>query len=193
MHRPLMELKRGGFREGKRYDHYRIFNGKSAAVPGRPPCRWALHHATIRMPETEDFNVLRFQDWKEYRDSFLADGITPVGSGTAANSIHERIKCGGPDRNTAIAEAKTIVRYMGELGLPCCALTSWRTSAGCARKPPCLCVAARWAPGLPRERFVPKDDFVITETALWENLLRFLEAVMPVAEAAGGSAGAAPG
>lgn len=155
------------------------------------PLQWrrvrqlGIQRAVIRMPERKDFDLLDFSAWRAYVERFKAEGISPMVVEPLPGSLYEPVKCGLPGAEQALEGIKTIIGYMGRLGVNTLCLNfmahvGWyRTAHDHPLRGGALSTAFDLAD------YRAADDFSISQAQLWRNLEGFLKAVVPTAEQSG--------
>lgn len=161
------------------------------AQPGR---QWELAkqmgvtHAVCRLPEDDGIDPVDFTLLRQIKESFTQAGFKLSVIEPVPNRYYYRTKLGLEGRNGEIEKICGLIRNMGRLGIEvlCCnfmAQIGWfRTATKIVTRGGALVTgfdyeAVRDAP-LTEAGLVPAER-------IWQNLQYFLEAVLPVAEAAG--------
>jgi mannonate dehydratase len=161
------------------------------AQPGR---QWELAkqmgvtHAVCRLPEEDGIDPVDFALLQQIKERFTQAGFKLSVIEPVPNRYYYRTKLGLEGRNGEIEKICELIRNMGRLGIEvlCCnfmAQIGWfRTSAMIPTRGGALVTgfdyeSIRDAP-LTEAGLVPSER-------IWHNLRYFLEAVLPVAEAAG--------
>lgn len=141
-----------------------------------------VNHATIRLPETEDFDFTDPAHWQTVYDRFRQYGLTPTVIEPIPNALHDHIKAGDDKRDESIEKLIRMLPIMESLDIrTVCAnfmaLIGWyRTSAEYPERGGAKVTAFDMAD------FTEKEGLAISQQQLWANLEYFLRAVMPEAE-----------
>ena len=141
-----------------------------------------VSHATVRLPETEDFDYTSPVHWRTVYERFLRYGLKPTVIEPLPNALHEHIKAGDSKRDESIEKFIRMLPILESLDIrTVCtnfmALIGWyRTSTAYPERGGALVTA------FDMEDFSEKEGAAISQQQLWDNLEYFLRAVMPEAE-----------
>ena len=153
-----------------------------------PDIQWEMarqvgvSHATVRLPETEDFDFTSRTHWQTVYERFLRYGLKPTVIEPLPNALHEHIKAGDNKRDECIEKFIRMLPIMEALDIrTVCtnfmALIGWyRTSTVYPERGGAMVTA------FDMEEFTGKEGLAISQQQLWDNLEYFLRAVMPEAE-----------
>ena len=153
-----------------------------------PDIQWEMarqvgvSHATVRLPETEDFDFTSRTHWQTVYERFLRYGLKPTVIEPVPNALHEHIKAGDNKRDECIEKFIRMLPIMEALDIrTVCtnfmALIGWyRTSTVYPERGGAMVTA------FDMEDFTGKEGLAISQQQLWDNLEYFLRAVMPEAE-----------
>lgn len=141
-----------------------------------------IDHAVIRLPEHSEFDVNNKSHWEAVHKEFTDSGLKPVVLEPIPNALHDHIKLGDSLRDSCIEKVIKMLPIMDQLDIRTICFNfmahiGWYRSSNNIKERGGALVT-----GFDMKDFVVKDDFVITEEQLWENLHYFLKAVVPYAE-----------
>ncbi|MFA7637348.1 MAG: mannonate dehydratase [Monoglobales bacterium] len=137
--------------------------------------------ATVRLPETESFDVTDFSHWETVYKRFEDFGIKPVVIEPMPNSLHDHIKTGDKMRDVSIEKIIKMLPIMDRLDIRTICFNfmahiGWlRTSENFPERGGALVTA------FDMKDIVPTDK-AITKEQLWDNYTYFIKAIIPYAE-----------
>lgn len=154
----------------------------------KPDRQWLLakqlgvNHATVRLPETPDFDVASYSDWKTVYDTFMEYGIKPTVIEPVPNVIHDHIKAGDNLRDESVEKFLKMLPIMDALDIrTICinfmALVGWYRTTN-ARKDR----GGALVTGFEMSECEVDPTLSISEEKMWDNLEYFLKAAVPEAE-----------
>ena len=135
----------------------------------------------IRLPEDNEFDITNKKHWQKVYKNFDDFGIKPIVIEPLPNKIHEHIKTGNKDRDSAIQQVIDMLPIMDSLDIRTICFNwmahiGWlRTSSTYPERGGASVTAFNMAD------FEPTDA-KITADALWKNYEYFIRAVIPEAE-----------
>ena len=136
---------------------------------------------TIRLPETDDFDLTNYSHWETVHKNFMDFGIKPVIVEPMPNEVHDHIKAGDELRDESIEKVIKMLPIMDKLDIRCICFNwmahiGWfRTDASIKERGDALVT------GFDMSKFQPTGA-KITAEELWANYEYFLKAVIPYAE-----------
>ena len=140
-----------------------------------------VKHGTIRLPETDDFDICDESHWYDVHKCFTDFGITPIIIEPMPNALHDHIKNGDEKRDESIEKVLKMFPIMRKLGIKTICF-NWMAHIGWLR-------TRSDYPERGGAKVTAFDigDFkptgaTITADKLWENYEYFLKAVIPYAE-----------
>jgi len=140
-----------------------------------------INHGVIRLPETEDFDIIDKSHWDTVYKSFFDFGIKPVVIEPMPNSVHDHIKTGDEFRDESIEKVIKMLPIMKELDINTICF-NWMAYIGWLRTNSNFPERG----GAKVTEFNIKDfnqtNAKITAQKLWENYEYFIKAVIPYAE-----------
>lgn len=138
-------------------------------------------HGTIRLPESNDFDITNRTHWQTICRRFQNFGIQPIVIEPLPNILHDHIKTGDDMRDESIEKLIKAFQYMQEMGIHTVCFNfmahiGWlRTSNEIHERGQALVTGFDL-------RNVESTPYSITEKELWDNYLYFIKAVLPFAE-----------
>jgi len=141
-----------------------------------------VNHATIRLPETKDFDITDLSHWKTVYDRFQSAGLTPVVVEPLPNELHDHIKAGDALRDESIAKAIEMLKNMDQMNIRMVcfnfmAYLGWtRTSSTVLERGNALVT------GFKLEDFKTDCTAEISAEQMWANYWYFIDAILPYAE-----------
>ena len=140
-----------------------------------------VEYGTIRLPETDDFDITDFNHWKQVITNFTEFGIKPLIIEPLPNELHDHIKAGDEKRDECIEKTIKMLEYMNRFGIKILCFNfmahiGWlRTTDRIKERGDALVT------GFDLKEFQPIEK-KITAEELWNNYEYFIKAVIPYAE-----------
>ncbi|WP_101909215.1 mannonate dehydratase [Marasmitruncus massiliensis] len=156
-----------------------LYSGKDISWDYARQC--GVTHGTIRLPESNDFDITDRAHWQTIRGRFQNFGIQPIVIEPLPNILHDHIKTGDSMRDESIEKLIKAFQYMQEMGIHTVCFNfmahiGWlRTSNEIHERGQALVTGFDL-------RNVESTPYSITEKELWDNYLYFIKAVLPFAE-----------
>lgn len=140
-----------------------------------------VEYATIRLPETKDFDITDFTHWKSVYKKFTDFGVKPIVIEPMPNELHDHIKTGDEKRDEAIEKVVKMMSYMNELDIRIICFNFMAHIGWLRTRDDIVERGGAKVTGFNLEEFMPTDK-KITADELWENYEYFIKAVIPYAE-----------
>lgn len=140
-----------------------------------------VNHGVIRLPESKDFDITSFSDWKKIYTSFTDFGITPIVIEPMPNEVHDHIKSGDDKRDECIEKVIKMMRFMNELNIRTICF-NWMAYIGWLRTSDSIPERGNaLVTGFDINDFAASEDVIHAQT-LWNNYVYFIKAIIPYAE-----------
>ena len=139
-----------------------------------------VRKATVRLPETPDFDYSDRESVHAVFQKFRQSGFTPVIVEPIPNPIHDHIKTGDEKRDESIEKFIALLSVLGAEGIDCVCF-NFMAHYGWTRTGEYADRAGSLVTGFELKKFSP-DETAIDEERLWQNYFYFIKAVLPYAE-----------
>ena len=135
----------------------------------------------IRLPEDNEFDITNKKHWQKVYKNFDDFGIKPIVIEPLPNKIHEHIKTGNKDRDSAIQQVIDMLPIMDSLDIRTICF-NWMAHIGWLRTSESIKERGdALVTGFDLKNFKPTGE-AITADELWKNYEYFIKAVIPYAE-----------
>ena len=140
-----------------------------------------VKHAVIRLPETKEFDITDFSQWKDIYGRFVNFGVKPLVIEPLPNELHDHIKIADSKRDESIEKFIKMLEYMNELDIRTVCF-NWMAHIGWLRTNDSIKErGGALVTGFNLNDFTPIDKKITTDE-LWKNYEYFINAVIPYAE-----------
>lgn len=136
---------------------------------------------TIRLPETDDFDLTSLSDWKGLYEKFTSFGITPIIVEPMPNCLHDHIKAGDNKRDESIEKVIKMMSVMDKVNVRTICFNFMAHIGWLRTKTDIKERGGALVTGFNLDDFTPVAAKVTPEQ-MWENYEYFIKAVMPYAE-----------
>ncbi|MDY3846174.1 MAG: mannonate dehydratase [Eubacteriales bacterium] len=140
-----------------------------------------VEYATIRLPETADFDVTDKSHWESVYNRYKSAGFTPLVLEPMPNALHDHIKAGDEKRDECIDKVIRMLPIMDKLGIRTICFNFMAYLGWCRTGDAYPERGGAEVTGFNIKDFRPLKE-KISEEELWNNYSFFIKAVIPYAE-----------